>query len=178
MLLHDVGKPSVVSEDDKGFRHFFGHPEISAKMAEDILGRLHADNAAKDTVSLLCRWHDKDIIPDEKHVKRLFMRLSYEQIIMLCKVRMADNAAQNPKFQKRGEDAVKIMKLAERIILEKQCVTLRDLAVNGNDMKKCGYNGTEIGRILNLLLEKVIDGEIENKKEILLLFAERINNNI
>ena len=50
-------------------------------------------------------------------------------------------------------------------IQQKDCFTLKDLAVNGNDLIQLGYKpGKKIGMILNQLLEMVIDGIMENDK--------------
>ncbi len=171
MFFHDIGKPYVYFEDEEGVGHFWGHPDVSADYADKILERLHSDSFTKDTVVRLCRWHDRDIIPDERHVKRLFLSLTYGEIIMLCHIRLADGAAQNPELDARGKQAGTIMEFAKKIHEEKQCVSLADLEVSGHDMIELGYKGVAVGTILNLLLSKVIDGELENKREILIGFA-------
>lgn len=40
MLLHDIGKVNTFTEDERGQMHFYGHPKVSAAMAEDICTRL------------------------------------------------------------------------------------------------------------------------------------------
>ncbi|MDE6675167.1 MAG: CCA tRNA nucleotidyltransferase, partial [Acetatifactor sp.] len=52
MLLHDIGKPRTLEADQDGITHFYGHPAVSAKMAEMILKRLKFDN---DTIATVCR---------------------------------------------------------------------------------------------------------------------------
>jgi len=47
MLLHDIGKPSQMTTDDKGIDHFYGHQEVSAELADVILNRLRFD---KDSI--------------------------------------------------------------------------------------------------------------------------------
>ena len=50
-----------------------------------------------------------------------------------------------------------------------QCFSLKDLAVNGRDVTAVGIApGPEVGRILNGLLERVVNGEIVNDRETLL----------
>lgn len=46
--------------------------------------------------------------------------------------------------------------------------TLKDLAVKGEDLIQLGYEGKEVGQILNKFLECVLDDPKKNKKEILL----------
>ena len=64
----------------------------------------------------------------------------------------------------------------EMAILEKCrdcCYSIDRLDVNGKDILSLGYHGTEIGEMKKLLLQAVIDGEVENKKEALLKFLAR-----
>lgn len=57
LLLHDIGKPHCYSEED-GIRHFGGHAEKSAQMAETILERLGFDEPFTKEVTRLIRRHD------------------------------------------------------------------------------------------------------------------------
>ena len=57
----------------------------------------------------------------------------------------------------------------EDIIEENECFSLKDLAVNGNDLIKVGVKqGKEVGKILNMLLNEVIDEKLKNEKDALL----------
>ena len=58
--------------------------------------------------------------------------------------------------------------LLSEIEAEKACLSLKDLAVDGNDMMQLGLQGREIGQCLNALLEKVLEEELPNEKEALL----------
>ena len=65
------------------------------------------------------------------------------------------------------------------MIIMKYQEELKMLQINGKDLKDIGItNGKEIGYCLNQLLMKVIDEEIENKKENLLEYAEKMDKNI
>ena len=50
MLLHDIGKPVCKSTDEKGVDHFYGHPAVSAKLADQILRALKFDNRTRERV--------------------------------------------------------------------------------------------------------------------------------
>ena len=55
---------------------------------------------------------------------------------------------------------------------QKDCFTLKDLAVNGNDLIQLGYKpGKKIGTVLNQLLEMVINDKIASDKAQLTLWA-------
>ena len=52
--------------------------------------------------------------------------------------------------------------------------SMKSLAVNGNDVAKLGVRGSEIGRILNILLEEVINDPSKNTKEQLILHIKSL----
>lgn len=173
MLFHDAGKPFCFTEEGT-VRHFHGHPQVSADIARTALHRLRCDKDTVDKVCLLCSLHDRQIIPQEKYVRRLFLKLSIEEIRLLCAVRMADSAAHAPEFRGLGKEAETILALAEKIHSEGQCVTLKDMAVNGRDIGALGFSGPEIGKVLKSLLERIISEEIPNDRDTLIKEAEKL----
>ena len=54
---------------------------------------------------------------------------------------------------------------------EDACLSLKDLAVNGNDLMALGFQGRAIGACLNRLLELVVEERLPNQKEALLDYA-------
>src|SRR5438876_2378875 len=55
-LLHDIAKPRTRTVED-GKVHFFGHEDVGAYMARDILKRLHFDRDFIEKVSRIVRLH-------------------------------------------------------------------------------------------------------------------------
>jgi poly(A) polymerase len=55
-LLHDIAKPRTRTIEDNKI-HFFGHEDVGAYMARDILKRLHFDRDFIDSVSCIVRLH-------------------------------------------------------------------------------------------------------------------------
>jgi poly(A) polymerase len=55
-LLHDIAKPRTRTVED-GKVHFFGHEDVGARMAYDILKRLHFDRDFIGSVSNIVRLH-------------------------------------------------------------------------------------------------------------------------
>ena len=63
----------------------------------------------------------------------------------------------------------------ERILAEGDCLQLSDLAVSGDDLIAMGMKpGKEIGRILHMLLETVLEEPLLNERELLLLLAMQL----
>jgi tRNA nucleotidyltransferase (CCA-adding enzyme) len=168
-LFHDIGKPLTFSQDEKGLDNFYGHEKKSAEIASIILKRLKYDNYTICRVTTLILYHNISVEENEKIIKRLLNKLSYDLLNDLFILKKADILAQNSEFVSKLEKLDKIKKITEKIISEGQCYSLNNLAINGNDLvSEKVPEGKHIGIILNYLLNAVIDGEFINEKEVLL----------
>lgn len=174
MLLHDIGKPRMKTTDENGRDHFKLHSLESEKMANEIMRRLKMDNDTIDKVTRLIRWHDFRPIPEMKYVRRAVNRIGEDLFPLYLEVQRADMLAQS--LYKREEKAARIegVKVCfEEILVKKQCVSLKTLAVTGKDLIAVGHKpGKEIGEALNSLLEHVLEYPEDNTKEILMNILE------
>lgn len=175
-FFHDVGKPDCFTIDEKG-GHFKGHSEISAVKAKELFDALKIDNETKETAVMLIREHQRDILPRKSCVKRFLSKFSYEFLDMLLEVKIADTLAHSSLALKNLETIAKIKELKNEIMQDNECISLKSLAVNGNDVKNAGVeDGKTIGAVLQRLLESVMDGEVENEKEALMKKINEIIN--
>ena len=173
MLLHDIGKPQCFTVDDMGVGHFYGHAARSAELAQDICKRLRLDNDTARQVVTLVRWHDRPVLCTPSAVKRALHQLGEENFRHLAQIKRADNLAQHPDHRGRLQEIDSVMALAEQILREDACFSLKQLAVNGNDMMALGLRGAEIGQMLEALLNAVMEGELPNERQALLDRAGR-----
>jgi len=172
-LLHDIGKPKTFSKDEKGIGHFYGHAEISMKIADSILSRLKFDNFTKQRVDTLIKYHDVPIEPNEKSVKRWLNKLTPEIFFELLELKRADNLAQNPAYFDRQQTTYKVNEIANKIIAQGECFSLKDLKIDGKDLIALGIpKGKVIGETLNKLLDFVIDKKLENDYQSLADYAK------
>jgi tRNA nucleotidyltransferase (CCA-adding enzyme) len=173
-LLHDIGKPPSFFTDEKGVGHFYGHPAVSEKMAEEILARLKYDNVTRRRVVTLVREHDRIIEPTETAVKRALFRLTPEVFFNLLIIKRADNLAQSPNYRDRLATYDRIESMAQDILERNECISVATLAVNGGDLIALGMKpGKEIGEMLSLLLEQVIRGDLANDRDELLTYVKK-----
>ncbi len=170
MLLHDMGKPEYKTIDATGQAHFKKHAIGSERVAKEILRRLKFDNETIRIVSRLVLYHDYRMPAEQKNVRRAMNKIGEDIFSYYMEVRRADVLAQSTYLRERKlKNLDDIELLYVEIIEAKQCVSLKDLAVSGNDLIKMGIKpGREIGEILNQLLEMVIDNPELNQKEVLL----------
>lgn len=150
-------------------------PPRGGGLAEEMLRRLKFDNATRTRVLTLLRRYDAVPPPEGKAVRRLLNELGPEDFYLLLEVRRAGCAGQGGEAARPETDALEKAKaLADEIIAQGQCYTLRDLALSGRDLLDAGLPpGPEVGRILRKLLEAVMDGEAPNERQALLQAALR-----
>ena len=166
-LLHDSGKPETYSEKD-GVGHFYGHTEASLRLAEQTLAALKCDNATRDTVLTLIKYHDPVIEPSEKAVKRMLSKIGSDALLKLLSLKGADNLAQAPDCADRLARYDEIRDMITEIEAKNECFTLRSLAIGGDALIALGIpRGKRIGEILNILLSEVIDGKLQNTPDAL-----------
>lgn len=173
VLLHDIGKPYCYTEDENGIGHFYGHSKKSAVLAENILKRLRFDNSTADNVTELILYHDTEIKAESKYIKRWLGRIGEEQLKRLIFLKQADASGQSGEYAYRIDELTDMMDLIDEIVNSGQCITVKDLAVNGRDLIDIGYSqGKGLGEVLAKMLECVISDKIENDREKLLQFAK------
>ena len=170
MLMHDMGKPSCKTTDEQGIDHFYGHQEVSAQMANDILRRLKSDNETRRSVSRLVRYHDLTCGLTGKSVRKAISLIGEDLFPLYLEVKDADTRAQSDfRFQEKMDYLEEVRHLYRKILEEGDCLSLKDLAVNGKDLIAAGMKpGREIGEVLEAMYRDVIDDPEHNNKEYLM----------
>lgn len=188
MLLHDIGKPQCLRIDETGNTHFTNHAPVGAELAHHILRGLKFDNHTIDDVTALIRWHDsfRDCMNysadpptvRKKVVRRIISKIGQDRFPLLMKVNFADNLAKTDLAKtliipclKQIEDAY------GEIIAARDCLSLKELAINGKDLMEMGIKpGKEIGQILNQCLELVLENPEMNTKETLTSITQEMGH--
>lgn len=174
MLLHDVAKPDCMTVDEEGIGHFYGHPRMGEKTAGRILRRLTFDNETTDLVKRLIRWHDDRIEPSLKAVRKAAAKRGRDIMPLLFLVRFADILAQNPEeAETKLEEVLAVKKVYQEVLETEAPLSLKELAVTGRDLMELGMEpGPQIGEILKMLLEEVLEEPERNIRETLLELAK------
>lgn len=169
MLLHDSGKPATRTLDETGRDHFHGHQAVSEKIAKRVLKGLKFDNYTIDTVTKLVRHHDDRIQTTPLAMREATHVIGKELMPLFFIIQRADVMAQKPETQKEKLAKLQVLEALFLELMEKQyCVQLKELAINGKELIRIGYQpGKEMGSVLNILLQKVIEKPELNNTEIL-----------
>ena len=117
-------------------------------------------------------------------VRRFIVRVKPECLEDLYDLRLADMYGMyNEKVDIRYSGSVALLQeLDERVqkeLAKKTALSLKSLAVNGRDLMEAGIPaGKELGRILNELLDCVLEDPEMNKRETLLETAKKISRTL
>jgi tRNA nucleotidyltransferase (CCA-adding enzyme) len=174
LLFHDLAKPQFFLPDSKGAGHFTGHEKAGAYMAEEILRRLKFDNETIETVTKLVRYHYVAPVTDKVSVKKLLSEIGPENLSLLTEVIKGDNLAKHAMCFERVELSSKMREVAEEIVASRECYNISMLETDGNEIAEIGAQGKEIGKILRMLLDEVIEGTVPNNYDALKKRAEEI----
>ena len=170
MFLHDIAKPICHTVDEEGIDHFRGHAEVGCSLAKTILQRLKYDNATIRKVTTLVKYHDMQIRLTEPAVRKAIVMTGADLFPLLLEVKLADFMSQSTFQREEKQEKFDMLRaIYGRIVERGDCLSLRELAVNGSDLIKTGVKpGREVGNILARMFEEVLDVPEHNDKEYLL----------
>ena len=163
MLLHDVGKPATKTTDQYGIDHFYNHYKVGAEMSKEILKRLKFDNKTIQVVCQLISHHDirfkNPKTSGQRHVRKVMHSIGPNLFPYLLKVMEADVRSQSDYYQAEKLSILKeTWESYEEILKKQDCLSLKDLKINGNQLKALGIReGKTIGAILKTLLSMVLE---------------------
>ncbi len=168
-LLHDVAKPETRTTDEKGQDHFYGHQERGAQIAVRILRRLKMDNDTIAKVRALVRWHDERPAQSRKAVRRAMVAMGPACFPDIFALKRADTLAQSDyRRQEKLAEIDAFERICGEIRQSGECVSKKDLRINGRDLMALGMpQGEKMGELLQELFVMVVDDPQKNNKEYL-----------
>jgi tRNA nucleotidyltransferase/poly(A) polymerase len=176
-LFHDLGKKTTARTGKDGSWTFYRHERESSRLVRSLMLRFRYPNALTDHVCRLIEEHMFHYTDgwNDSAVRRFIIRAGEENLACLYKLRMADTYGMAAHEPDPGS-LLPLMRRVEKILSSREALSLKDLAVSGNDLKAAGIKpGRTMGVILKELLEAVIDDPELNARERLLEMAERLN---
>lgn len=174
LLFHDFGKPETKTTDENGIDHFHGHALASEEIAGRVLKRLHFDNDTIRTVKILVKYHDYKPAVNPAGVRRAIHKIGEDNFPLLFPVMEADIHAQSMYLREEKLTYLsQIETIYEKILLEKDCLSIKDLAIKGSDLLAAGMQaGPEIGNALQRALDLVLENPASNTTEYLLNYLQ------
>jgi putative nucleotidyltransferase with HDIG domain len=174
-LVHDIGKPATAADG-----HFYHHELVGADLAGALLDRLRVPTAVRTRVVHLVRHHMFRYEPSwgDPAVRRFLAKVGPAAIDQLFALREADNVGSGV-----ARDADHLEALRSRIAAELASGAILDrsaLAIDGEDlMTEMGIaQGPELGRILGILFERVVENPGLNERGQLLAAARELAGSV
>ncbi len=136
---------------------------MTAEQGEAFLKYLKFDNNTVKTVVMLLKHLKDDIVLEEYELRKKASEMTTEQLNRLLLIQ---------QIQQR-QNIKQLRDCFDKILQRGDCITLKELAVTGEDLIKTGMvKGKEIGNMLHFLLDVVHRNPEKNTKEILLQCAK------
>ena len=171
-LLHDVGKPVSLTIGQDGIRHFYRHEVHGAQLTKAIMTRLKYSTAEINTVAKLVRLHMRHIECGDGGLRRI-IRDTGDEYHLWRALKAADALACLTPAAEINAKLATFDKRIEKIINDPISKEAQRLAISGRDLLALGFReGPQIGKILKMLHEHVLDCPIDNVREKLLALAK------
>ena len=170
-LLHDVGKPFCMHRDG----NTYAHAEEGARLADEILRRLKAPKKESEKIVKLISLHmyDLDCKAKENKLRRFFVK-HYPLLPELIKLKQADFSACMDDMRV-APTCQKWNALLNVLREENAPLTVKQLAVKGDDLLLLDLPKHRISTLLNALLEHAVLVPKDNEKARLCAIALRLN---
>jgi tRNA nucleotidyltransferase (CCA-adding enzyme) len=176
-LLHDLGKPRTRAFSDKTHDYtFYHHEAVGADMADEWLRAYRFSNDERKHIVHLVRHHLICYASEwtDAAVRRFVRRVGLDQVDALLSLGRADALG---KGKPVAAELTLLDELRARVqdsVAKGAAFGTRDLAVSGNDVvQQLGVRpGPIIGKVLERLLERVLEDPSLNQREMLLPLIE------
>ena len=183
-LLHDIAKPRTRTVED-GKVHFFGHEDVGAYMARDILKRLHFDRDFIESVSKIVRLHMRAnaYTSDwtDGAVRRLMLESGDDLTDLLDLSRADITSYRADKITRATARVTELTERCQRSQEEAERVPLKS-PLDGNELMTIFGRGPGpwLRPIKDHLLSLVIDGALaaDDKDEAIKIAREMLENGV
>lgn len=177
-FMHDIAKPGCYKQDEFGIGHFKGHAKVGEEMAREILERLNFKSSEISDICALIRSHYPVPALSKKSVKKALLKLGYDNFLRLLSLIKADNLSKksvndNAEIARVTAHIDELKILADSIIADNECFSLKNLDLSGFDVMELGYKNREIGEVLDFALNAVIEENVLNDKKLILEYITK-----
>lgn len=184
-LLHDAGKPDTRTLDENGRTRFFGHEELSARLAEDRLRALKFSSAEIERVCGIIGGHMRPHWLAESPLTRRamyrFFRDTRDYGVDILLLSLADHlATHGPDLaRERWVERLTLIEAMLTAYFEQREVVVRPPSlINGHELmaELALKPGKQIGVLLEAIREAQAAGEVTTKEEAVRLAREVMGN--
>lgn len=158
-VYHDAGKPDTFTYDEeKETGRFFGHAQVSMKIADKALRDLKYSNKVRERVINIIEDHDENLSTKPYKIKVGIYEKGPERYFDMISFKRADDSAKNPDKLAGYANYDKIEGIARDYMADSPILSHKDLAIKPKDIIDLGYKGGDIGKALHKISLLTISG--------------------
>lgn len=178
-LLHDVGKPRTrrYSEKTKDYT-FYRHEIVGAEIADAWLRDYRFSNQDRKRIVDLVRHHLVCYSDDwtDSAVRRFLRRVGRGNSDEILALARADVLAKGRPVEDELQAIERLQERIHRVLEAGSALQINQLAINGHDVMRHldSQPGPIIGKILERLLEQVVENPELNQRERLIEFVDEM----
>ncbi len=156
VLFNELGKPHAreeIGDADGNIRDTFrNYSEYGEEIAKNLMERLNFYETDKKIVTALISSHQRRSLETDNPIKKLINEIGERNIDLYFGMKLAEIKSKNPEIEKEALLKLKILKeRIDKTIADDNREIIKVLPFNGEQMKKLGLQGRQIGEIFNLL---------------------------
>ncbi len=185
ILLHDIGKPGVKFQDDRGNFHFFRHEQLGAGMVKTVSNRLRFSKKETDFIEFIVKNHLRPLHLFQAHkinkltvkgVTRFFLKCGEKTpALMLHAIadQMGKTEASATPFLEFSLDTLR------NYYSEYKPRQAKSRLITGHDLiETFGLKPSpQFGKLLSMVEESRLSKQIINKTEALALVKDYLDSN-
>ena len=177
-VLHDLGKRDTRCAGADGRVTFYNHQAYGARKADAILRRLRYPNDERERIVHLVQQHmfHYDREWSDGAVRRFIRTVGLDHLEDLFETRRADTLGNGMRRSAASPELEELKGRIAEVVRREAALSVHDLCVNGADLMEglALGQGPVIGRILDSLLEEVIEDPARNEREYLMRRAAEL----
>ena len=167
-LFHDIAKGECQNRDG----NMYFHNILGAQLTKDIMTRLKYPTRQIERVSRMVELHMFDINNNTKESKcRRFIANNLDIFDDMLALFEADSIGTG--YYDGSRTADKLRDIYAKMLEEKAPMSIKELAIDGNDLKALGFDGKAVGQVLKDIWDLALRGCVANQKDALLDIAKR-----
>ena len=178
VLLHDIGKPKTASVNDRNQLSYIDHQFVGSKMAEKIMERLKFSNDMSHFVVNAVHRHMGTFDSYKIGALRTLYDIFKKDLPRFIQVKIGDYYGHDlgwpmiNKINKMLDLHARVYQMMYEVIEDEKAFKKSDLKINGHDLKQLGHRpGPIFATILDDIFDKVINDELENRRDILISYT-------
>ncbi|MEG1931391.1 MAG: CCA tRNA nucleotidyltransferase [Anaerovorax sp.] len=164
--------PSNPSLKFAGFLYY-----LEETCVRSVLTRFYLKKTLVNEICILIESAKKPLKPDSKTIKYCIKNYNIEtlqNIFLLKKGYLTYSAVSNEDYSNQDKNMHIILELVQEILKNHGCCKIQDLDIDGEDLSKLGIGKDGyIGKIMEKLLDLVIEGKLQNKKKELINYVKK-----